>query len=82
MRIKRSLGAIGKPDEGDRVEKFLADHLRAAELRLQPIATSLATVGFELNARQLAESLVERASIRATGRDIERSQARDILQSI
>ena len=74
--------AIGKPDEGDRVEKFLADHLRAAELRLQPIATSLATVGFELNARQLAESLVERASIRATGRDIERSQARDILQRI
>ena len=80
-RERKALGrAIGKPDEGNRVEKFLADHLRAAELRLQPIATSLASVGFELNARQLAESLTEEASIRATRRDIDRPQAQNLLQ--
>jgi len=79
-REKKALArAHGKEDEGDRVEKFLADHLRAATLRLQPVAQAVQGLGGSLDAGELAESLVKNASMRATGRNIEQEDATDIL---
>jgi hypothetical protein len=79
-REKKALArAHGKEDEGDRVEKFLADHLRAATLRLEPVAQAVKGLGGSLDAGELAESLVKNASMRATGRNIDQEDAADIL---
>ncbi len=74
--------AHGKEDEGDRVEKFLSDHLRAATLRLEPVAEAVRHLGGDLDAAELAESLVTSSSIRATGRNIEQVTAKSILEKL
>ena len=82
-REKKALArARGKEDEGDRVEKFLADHLRAAKMRLEPIAHASRDLGNPLDASELAESLVSNASIRATGRHIDYPDAKEILSRL
>ena len=82
-REKKALArAHGKEDEGDRVEKFLADHLRAATLRLEPVAQAANALGSSLDAGELAQSLVSSASIRATGRHIDHPSAEDILSRL
>jgi hypothetical protein len=82
-REKKALArARGKEDEGDRVEKFLADHLRAAKMRLEPIAHASRDLGNPLDASELAESLVSSASIRATGRHIDYPDAKEILSRL
>ena len=71
-----------RPERGSQTEFALAWDSKYGDARLEPIAQAANALGSGLDANELAESLVSNASIRATGRHISYTSAKEVLQRI